>query len=95
MWWTEYYGEMTNDGGVSSRIAGEDRETGIGGDKNRNSEKKGKFRLPEKTTLDAMRVLIWEDLPSPTEEVPIKFDAQGTLFDKNAETEQSESDDEE
>ena len=28
------------------------------------------------TTLDAMRVLLWEDLPAPKEEEPPKIDLQ-------------------
>ena len=39
------------------------------------------------TTLDAMRVLLWEDLPAPKEEEPPKLDPQGMLFDAEADEE--------
>jgi adenine-specific DNA methylase len=42
--------------------------------------KDGKFVRPEMTTLDAMRVLFWEDLPSPKEEELPKIDPQLELF---------------
>lgn len=45
--------------------------------------KDGKYLRPEMTTLDAMRVLFWEDLPAPKEEEPPKINAQGTLFDQS------------
>jgi putative DNA methylase len=44
--------------------------------------KDGEFLRPEMTTLDAMRVLLWEDLPAPKEEEPPKIDFQLGLFDK-------------
>ncbi len=33
------------------------------------------------TTLDAIRVLLWDDLPAPREEEPPKIDLQKALFD--------------
>lgn len=47
--------------------------------------KNGKFLRPEMTTLDAMRVLLWEDLPAPKEEEPPKIEIQPGLFDTDAE----------
>jgi len=61
-------------------------------------DKDGAFLRPEMTTLDAMRVLFWDDLPAPKEEVLPKIAAQGTLFDSQAEGEEEldeESDEEE
>jgi hypothetical protein len=56
--------------------------------------KDGKFLRPEMTTLDAMRVLLWEDLPAPKEEEPSKLDLQSTLFDAGDADEEEELDDE-
>ena len=47
--------------------------------------KEGQFLRPEMTTLDAMRMLFWEDLPAPKEEEPLKLDPQGRLFDEDEE----------
>jgi len=44
--------------------------------------KDGKFLRPEMSTLDALRMLFWEDLPAPKEEEPPKIDPQRALFDK-------------
>jgi adenine-specific DNA methylase len=44
--------------------------------------KDGNFLRPEMTTLDAMRVRLWEDLPAPKEEEPPKIDPQGKLFEE-------------
>ena len=49
--------------------------------------KEGKFLRPEMTTLDALRVLFWEDLPAPKEEEPPKIDPQRMLFDTDDEEE--------
>ena len=59
--------------------------------------KDGKFLRPEMTTLDAMRALLWEDLPAPKEEEPPKIDAQLGLFDagEEADEEEEETEDEE
>ncbi len=59
--------------------------------------KDGKFLRPEMTTLDAMRALLWEDLPAPKEDEPPKIDAQPGLFDAgdNEEEEDEESTDDE
>jgi len=47
--------------------------------------KDGKFLRPEMTTLDAMRALLWEDLPAPKEAELPKVDAQAELFDADEE----------
>lgn len=39
-------------------------------------DKAGKFLRPEMTTLDALRMLFWDDLPAPKEEEPPKLDPQ-------------------
>ena len=52
--------------------------------------KDGKFLRPEMTTLDAMRALLWEDLPAPKEEEPPKIDAQPGLFDAGEENEEED-----
>jgi hypothetical protein len=54
--------------------------------------KDGEFLRPEVTTLDAMRVLFWPDLPVPKEEEPPKVDLQQTLFDAEDEEEPDEMD---
>jgi putative DNA methylase len=56
--------------------------------------KDGKFLRPEMTTLDAMRVLFWEDLPAPKEEEPPKIDPQGFLFDAEADEDEEETQEE-
>lgn len=57
--------------------------------------KDGKFLRPEMTTLDALRALFWEDLPSPKEEEPLKLDPQNTLFDTSEPDDEEELDEEE
>lgn len=60
--------------------------------------KDGKFLRPEMTTLDAMRVLFWEDLPTPKEEEPPKIDPQlrmGFAADEENEEELDEESEEE
>ena len=47
--------------------------------------KDGKFLRPEIITLDAMRVLFWDDLPAPKEEEPARIDPQRKLFDMDLE----------
>jgi len=42
-------------------------------------DKQGKFIRPKITTLDALRMLFWEDLPAPKEEEPPKLDPQKML----------------
>lgn len=42
-------------------------------------DKAGKFLRPEMTTLDALRVLFWDDLPAPKEEEPPKIEPQKLL----------------
>ena len=44
--------------------------------------KVGKFLRPEMTTLDALRLLVWEDLPAPPEEEVPKIDTQMVMFGK-------------
>jgi len=56
--------------------------------------KDGKFLRPEMTTLDAMRVLLWEDLPAPKEEEPPKIDTQGAFFDADDVDGEEETDEE-
>ncbi len=55
-------------------------------------DKAGKFLRPEMTTLEALRMLFWEDLPSPKEEEPPKLDPQMKLagFDEEEEDEGDE-----
>jgi len=53
-------------------------------------DKEGEFLRPEMVTLEAMRLLFWEDLPAPKEEEPIKLDPQGRLFEEPGETGGSE-----
>ena len=57
--------------------------------------KDGKFLRPEMNTLDAMRALLWEDLPAPKEEEPLKLDKQGTFFDTKVAEDEGEAEDEE
>jgi putative DNA methylase len=59
--------------------------------------KDGKFLRPEMTTLDAMRALLWEDLPAPKEEELPRIDPQLELLNtaiNETETDGEESDDE-
>lgn len=61
-------------------------------------DKAGKFLRPEMTTLDALRMLFWDDLPAPKEEEPPKLDPQMKLagFDgDDVEDEEDEVEDEE
>jgi len=44
--------------------------------------KDGKFLRPEMTTLDALRDIIWDDLPAPPEEEVPKIDTQMVMFGK-------------
>jgi putative DNA methylase len=46
--------------------------------------KDGKYLRPEMTTLDALRLLVWEDLPAPPEEEAPKVDTQMLMFSKHA-----------
>jgi putative DNA methylase len=57
--------------------------------------KDGKFLRPEMTTLDAMRMLFWEDLPAPKEEEPPKLDPQKMLAGFDEEEGEDAEDDEE
>jgi len=56
--------------------------------------KDGKFLRPELTTLDALRLLVWEDLLSPPEEVLPKIDTQMTLFGKPSSDQEGDETDE-
>jgi len=56
--------------------------------------KDGKFLRPEMTTLDALRLLVWEDLPAPPEEELPKIDTQMTLFGKPSEDHEGDETDE-
>ena len=58
-------------------------------------DKDGKFLRPEMTTLDAMRALLWEDLPAPKEEAPPKIDLQLGLFNMGEDQEAEEELDDE
>jgi putative DNA methylase len=60
----------------------------------RTRGKDGKFIRPEMTTLDALRLLFWEDLPAPKEEESPKVDLQRNLFDADAEDAENEEDEE-
>jgi putative DNA methylase len=57
--------------------------------------KDGKFLRPEMTTLDAMRVLLWDDLPAPKEEQPPKIELQRGLFETTDEATEGDDDEEE
>jgi hypothetical protein len=49
-------------------------------------DKKGAFVRPEMTTLEALRLAFFDDLPPPKEEAPPQVETQGTLFgDANTE----------
>jgi putative DNA methylase len=61
----------------------------------RTRGKDGKFVRPEMTTLDAMRALLWEDLPTPKEEEPPKIDFQPSLFDTAEDASVTDEDEEE
>jgi adenine-specific DNA methylase len=59
-------------------------------------DKDGKFLRPEMATLDALRLLLWEDLPAPKEEEPPKVDEHRSLFpDEDDGEEMVEGEDEE
>jgi len=57
--------------------------------------KGGKFLRPEMTTLDALRLLVWEDLPAPPEEEAPKIDTQMVLFGKPSSDQEGDETDEE
>jgi len=59
-------------------------------------DKHGKFIRPEMTTLDALRMLFWDDLPAPKEEEPPKLDPQMKLagFEEEDVEEEEEAEDE-
>jgi len=50
-------------------------------------DKQGKFLRPEMATLDALRLLFWDDLPAPKEEEPPQVAQQGELFAEEEEEE--------
>ncbi len=56
--------------------------------------KDGKFLRPEMTTLDALRLLVWEDLPAPPEEEPPKIGTQMVLFGKPSSDQEGDETDE-
>jgi len=60
-------------------------------------DKQGKFLRPEMATLDALRLLFWDDLPAPKEEEPPKIDRQGLLagFEEDQYEEEAEEEEEE
>ncbi|MCE9554578.1 MAG: DUF1156 domain-containing protein [Planctomycetes bacterium] len=58
-------------------------------------DKKNQFLRPEMTTLEAMRLLFWPDLPAPKEEEPPKIpEIQGSLFGGTEEVEDAEEEQE-
>jgi len=57
-------------------------------------DKEDKFIRPEMTTLDAMRMLFWDDLPAPKEEEPPKIEPQKMLAGFDAEEDGDEEDEE-
>jgi len=57
-------------------------------------DKKGQFLRPEMTTLEAMRLLFWPDLPAPKEEEPPKLPDQQLVLAGMEEVEEEEADDE-
>jgi len=60
-------------------------------------DKQGKFLRPEMTTLDALRMLFWEDLPAPKEEEPPRLDPQLKLAgfeEEEVEDEEKEAEEE-
>jgi len=60
-------------------------------------DRQGKFLRPEMATLDALRLLFWDDLPAPKEEEPPKIDRQGLLagFEEDQYEEEAEEEEEE
>ena len=57
-------------------------------------DKDGKFLRPEMTTLDALRMLFWDDLPAPKEDEPPKLDPQMKLAGFEEEVEEEEAEEE-
>jgi adenine-specific DNA methylase len=57
-------------------------------------DKKAQFLRPEMTTLEAMRLLFWPDLPAPKEEAPPKLLDQQMVLDGMKEAEEEEDDEE-
>jgi len=57
-------------------------------------DKTGKFLRPEMATLDALRLLFWDDLPAPKEEEPPKIDPQKLFAGLDAEAAENEEDEE-
>jgi hypothetical protein len=60
-------------------------------------DKEGKFLRREMTTLDALRMFFWDDLPAPKEEEPPKIEPQMKLtgFDAEEDADEEEDEDEE
>ncbi len=58
-------------------------------------DKQGKFVRPEMATLDALRMLFWDDLPPPKEEEPPKIEPQKLLAGFEEEGDDDEVEDEE
>jgi adenine-specific DNA methylase len=60
-------------------------------------DKQGKFLRPEMTTLDALRMLFWDDLPAPKEEEPPQVAPQKLLagFGEGKVDEEEDDDEEE
>ena len=56
--------------------------------------KDGEFLRPEMTTLEAMRLLFWEDLPQPQEEVPADVETQLEMFDEEGADADEQAEDE-
>ena len=57
-------------------------------------DKGDKFLRPEMTTLDALRLLVWEDLPAPPEEDVPKIDTQMVMFGKPSDDQAADETDE-
>jgi putative DNA methylase len=57
-------------------------------------DKKGAFVRPEMTTLEALRLAFFDDLPAPKEDEPPKIEKQGTLgaWDEEIDDEEEEGD---
>ena len=56
--------------------------------------KDGNFLRPEMTTLDALRLLVWEDLPAPPEEEVPEIETQLPLFQRPSDEAESDGADE-
>ncbi len=54
--------------------------------------KDGKFLRPQMTTLDALRDLVWDDLPAPPEEEMPKIDIQMVMFGKPSTDQEGDED---